>query len=146
MQTNKDPYKALGLSRDASQDDIRKAHRKLVRKYHPDANPEDPRAEGRFKEVQQAYEVLSDEKKRREYDEGPRTSSRGRSPGRPRSRESSSRPRTRAGGRAGVDTTYTSSGQASHDRGPLFSLGYLLGIALVTLVIALLVLLVLGLN
>jgi curved DNA-binding protein CbpA len=146
MQTNKDLYKLLGLPTEASQDDIQQAHRKLVRKYHPDANPEDPRAEGRFKEVQQAYEVLSDEKKRREYDEGPRTSSRGRSPGRSRSRESSSRPRTRAGGRAGVDTTYTSSGQASHDRGPLFSLGYLLGIALVTLVIALLVLLVLGLN
>jgi curved DNA-binding protein CbpA len=146
MQTNKDPYKALGLSRDASQDDIQQAHRKLVREYHPDANPEDPRAEERFKEVQQAYEVLSDEKKRREYDEGLRTSSRGRSPGRARSRESSSRPRTRAGGRAGVDTTYTSRGQAGHDRGPLFSLGYLLGIALVTLVIALLVLLVLGLN
>jgi curved DNA-binding protein CbpA len=106
MET-KDPYKALGLSRDASQDDIRKAHRKLVRKYHPDANPEDPRAEGRFKEVQQAYEVLSDEKKRREYDEGPRTSSRERSPGRSRSRESSSRPRTRAGGRAGGGTNYT---------------------------------------
>ena len=150
MQTNKDLYKLLGLPTEASQDDIQQAHRKLVREYHPDANPEDPRAEGRFKEVQQAYEVLSDEKKRREYDEGLRTSSRGRSPGRSRSRESSressSRPRTRAGGRAGVDTTYTSSGQAGHDRGPLFSLGYLLGIALVTLVVALLVLLVLGLN
>jgi DnaJ-class molecular chaperone len=107
MQTNKDPYKALGISREASQDDIRKAHRKLVREYHPDANPEDPRAEGRFKEVQQAYEVLSDEKKRREYDEGLRTSSRGRSPGRSRSRESSSRPRTRAGGRARGGTNYT---------------------------------------
>jgi len=110
MQTNKDPYKALGISREASQDDIRKAHRKLVREYHPDANPEDPRAEGRFKEVQQAYEVLSDEKKRREYDEGLRASSRGRS-GRARSRESSSRPRTRAGaragGRAGGGTNYT---------------------------------------
>jgi DnaJ-class molecular chaperone len=98
MQTNKDPYKTLGLSREASQDDIRKAHRKLVREYHPDANPEDPRAEGRFKEVQQAYEVLSDEKKRREYDEGPRTSSRGRSPGRPRAAASS---------RAGGGTNYT---------------------------------------
>src|ERR687890_309231 len=110
MQTNKDPYKALGISREASQDDIRKAHRKLVREYHPDANPEDPRAEGRFKEVQQAYEVLSDEKKRREYDEGLRASSRGGS-GRARSRESSSRPRTRAGaragGRAGGGTNYT---------------------------------------
>jgi curved DNA-binding protein CbpA len=144
MET-KDPYKALGLSRKASQEDIRKAHRKLVRKYHPDANPEDPRAGERFKKVQQAYEVLSDEKKRREYDEGLRTSSRG-SPGRSRSRESSSRPRARAGARAGVSTTYTSSGQVSRNRGPLFSLGYLLGIALVTLAVALLVLLVLGLN
>ena len=149
MQTNKDLYKLLGLPKEASQDDIQQAHRKLVREYHPDANPEDPRAEGRFKEVQQAYEILSDEKKRREYDEGLRASSRGRSGGarsRESSRESSSRPRTRAGGRGGVGTTYTSSEQASHDRGPLFSLGYLLGIALVTLVVALLVLLVLGLN
>jgi curved DNA-binding protein CbpA len=105
MET-KDPYKALGLSREASQEDIRKAHRKLVRKYHPDANPEDPRAGERFKKVQQAYEVLSDEKKRREYDEGLRTSSRG-SPGRSRSRESSSRPRTRASGRTAGGTTHT---------------------------------------
>jgi len=105
MET-KDPYNALGLSREASQEDIRKAHRKLVRKYHPDANPEDPRAEERFKEVQQAYEVLSSEKKRREYDEGLRTSSRG-SPGRSRSRESSTRPRAGAGGRTGEGTTHT---------------------------------------
>ena len=95
MET-KDPYNALGLSREASQDDIQQAHRKLVRKYHPDANPEDPRAEERFKEVQRAYEVLSDEKKRREYDEGLRTSP-GRSSGRPRSRESASSRRARAG-------------------------------------------------
>jgi curved DNA-binding protein CbpA len=91
METE-DPYKVLGLSRDSSQDDIRKAHRKLVRKYHPDANPEDPRAEVRFKEVQQAYEVLPNEQKRREYDKGLRTSSRGRS-GRP--------PRARPGGSTG---------------------------------------------
>jgi curved DNA-binding protein CbpA len=96
MET-KDPYKALGLSRDASQEDIRKAHRKLVRKYHPDANPGDDSAEQRFKKVQQAYEVLSDEKKRREYDEGLRTSP-GRSSGRPRSRESASGRRARAAG------------------------------------------------
>jgi curved DNA-binding protein CbpA len=102
----KDPYKALELSRDASQEDIRKAHRKLVRKYHPDANPEDLRAEARFKEVQQAYEVLSDEKKRREYDQGLRTSSRG-SPGRSRSKESTTRPRARAGGRTAGGTTHT---------------------------------------
>ena len=70
MQSTKDLYKLLGLSREASQDDIRKAHRKLAREYHPDANPEDPRAEERFKEVQQAYEVLSNPHKRREYDQG----------------------------------------------------------------------------
>src|SRR5215217_9535658 len=101
MQVSKDLYKLLGLSRNASEEEIRKAHRKLVRKYHPDTNPEDLQAEERFKEIQQAYEVLSDEKKRREYDEGLRTSSRG-SPGRARSRESSressSRPRARAAG------------------------------------------------
>jgi curved DNA-binding protein CbpA len=106
MET-KDPYKLLGLPREASQEDIRKTHRKLVRKYHPDSNPEDPRAEERFKEVQQAYEVLSDEKKRQEYDEGLRTSSSRGSPGRPRSRGSSSRPRTRAGARAEGGTTHT---------------------------------------
>ena len=105
MET-KDPYNALGLSREASQDDIQQAHRKLVRKYHPDTNPEDPRAEERFKEVQRAYEVLSDEKKRREYDEGLRTSSRG-SPGRSRSRESASRPRARADESTGGGTTHT---------------------------------------
>ena len=105
MET-KDPYKVLGLSREASQDDIQQAHRKLVRKYHPDANPEDPRAEERFKEAQQAYEVLSDEKKRREYDKGLRSSSRG-SPGRSRSRESASRPRARADESAGGGTTHT---------------------------------------
>jgi curved DNA-binding protein CbpA len=105
MQTT-DPYNALGLSREATQEHIRKTHRKLVRKYHPDANPEDPRAGERFKKVQQAYEVLSDEKKRREYDEGLRTSSRGSS-GRARSRESASRPRARADESTGGGTTHT---------------------------------------
>src|SRR5919112_6379233 len=68
MQNNKDLYQLLGLPTEASEDDIQRAHRKLVREYHPDANPEDPRAEERFKEIQQAYEVLSDDKKRREDD------------------------------------------------------------------------------
>ena len=88
MQNNKDLYQLLGLPTEASEDDIQRAHRKLVREYHPDANPEDPRAEERFKEIQQAYEVLSDDKRRREYDKRLYTSS----------TEASGRPDTRAAG------------------------------------------------
>src|SRR5215210_8688387 len=75
QKPSKDLYKLLELpTQEASQDDIRKAHRRLVLKYHPDANPHDPTATERFKQVQQAYEVLSDENKRREYDKRFRTS------------------------------------------------------------------------
>ena len=65
----KDYYAALGVPKDASAADIKKAYRKLARELHPDKNPGDPRAEARFKEVSEAYDVLSDEKRRREYDE-----------------------------------------------------------------------------
>ena len=85
MQTTTDLYKMLGIPRDATQHDIRKAHRKLVRRYHPDANPGDPSSEKRFKEIQRAYEVLSDPEKRCEYDMKRRASPRGSS-GRPRAR------------------------------------------------------------
>src|SRR5918993_37130 len=68
-----DLYKALEVSKEASQDEIRRSYRKLARKYHPAANPGDRAAEERFKEIQQAYEILSKPEKRREYDEGPRT-------------------------------------------------------------------------
>ena len=83
MQTTTDLYKLLGLPRDATQDDIRKAHRNLVRKHHPDANPGDRSSEEHFKEIQRAYEVLSDPEKRREYDKKRRASPTG-SPKRPR--------------------------------------------------------------
>jgi curved DNA-binding protein len=63
----KDYYKTLGVDRDASQDAIKKAYRKLARKYHPDVSDE-PDAESRFKEIGEAYEVLGDPEKRREYD------------------------------------------------------------------------------
>ena len=65
----KDFYKALGVTKDATADEIKKAYRKLARKYHPDANKGDAKAEERFKEISEAYDVLSDEKRRKEYDE-----------------------------------------------------------------------------
>ena len=64
----KDYYKILGVSRDASQDEIKKAYRKLALKYHPDKNPDDPTAEEKFKAANEAFAVLSDPEKRKKYD------------------------------------------------------------------------------
>lgn len=63
-------YKTLGVSKKASEDEIKKAYRKLARKYHPDRNPDDKEAEEKFKEISAAYDILGDPEKRKEYDEG----------------------------------------------------------------------------
>jgi DnaJ-class molecular chaperone len=95
VQASRDLYKLLGVPRESSQDDIRNAHRKLVRKHHPDANPGDQSAEERFKEIQQAYEILSNPERRQEYDRKLGASSR---------RGSSGGPHARASGMTGGET------------------------------------------
>ena len=65
----KDYYKVLGVSKNASADEIKKAFRKLARENHPDQNQNDPKAEQRFKDISEANSVLSDPAKRKEYDE-----------------------------------------------------------------------------
>ena len=64
----KDYYSTLGVDKNAAQEDIKKAYRKMAKKYHPDANPNDKKAEETFKEVSEAYEVLGDTDKRKKYD------------------------------------------------------------------------------
>src|SRR3982750_2379492 len=64
----KDYYNTLGIKKDAKADEIKKAYRRLARKFHPDVNPNDKSAEEKFKEVQEAYDILSDEKKRKVFD------------------------------------------------------------------------------
>ena len=65
----RDYYTVLGVNRDASEDDIKKSYRKLAMKYHPDRNSEDKQAEEKFKEAKEAYECLSDTRKRAAYDQ-----------------------------------------------------------------------------
>ena len=67
--SNKDFYETLGVARSASDEEIKKAYRKLAMKYHPDRNPDNAEAEAKFKEVQQAYDILSDKQKRSAYDQ-----------------------------------------------------------------------------
>src|SRR5260221_9764357 len=65
----RDYYTTLGLGRDATEEDIKKSYRKLAMKHHPDRNPEDKGSEDKFKEAKEAYEVLTDAKKRAAYDQ-----------------------------------------------------------------------------
>jgi len=67
--TKRDLYEVLGVNRDASEDDIKKAYRKLAMKHHPDRNPDSKESEDKFKEAKLAYEVLSDANKRAQYDQ-----------------------------------------------------------------------------
>src|SRR5438034_9685952 len=69
MAQTKDFYAVLGVSSNATQDEIKKAYRKLAKKYHPDANASDPKAAERFKEISEANNVLGDAEKRKQYDE-----------------------------------------------------------------------------
>ena len=69
MADKRDYYEVLGISKGASDDEIKKAHRKLAKKYHPDLNKDNPEAAEKFKELNEAYEVLSDKDKRAKYDQ-----------------------------------------------------------------------------
>jgi molecular chaperone DnaJ len=69
MAAKKDYYEVLGVNKDASSEDIKKSYRKLAMKYHPDRNPDNPKAEEQFKEAKEAYEMLSDDQKRGAYDQ-----------------------------------------------------------------------------
>jgi molecular chaperone DnaJ len=81
MATRPDYYKTLGVDKKATPEEVKKAYRKLARQYHPDRNPDDKKAETRFKEISQAYDVLGDPDKRKQYDSGSGPFATGAGPG-----------------------------------------------------------------
>lgn len=68
-ESKRDYYEVLGVSKNATADELKKAYRVLAKKYHPDANPGDKEAEAKFKEASEAYAILSDSEKRKQYDQ-----------------------------------------------------------------------------
>lgn len=124
MANPKDYYAVLGVSSTASAEDIKKQYRRLAKKYHPDANPNDPKAADRFKEISEAYQVVGDAEKRKQYDEMRRLGAFGGFPGGPRARPGAG-PRPGAGGApggAGADVRFQ-----DFDVGGLGGLGDLFG-------------------
>src|SRR5580692_10903765 len=81
MASRPDYYKTLGVDKKATPEEIKKAYRKLARKYHPDTNPGDKDAEAKFKEISQAHDVLGDPEKRKQYDSGSGAFASGGGPG-----------------------------------------------------------------
>ncbi len=102
MAASKDFYEVLGVSEKASSDEIKKAYRKLAKKYHPDANPNDPSAAERFKDLGEAYAVLSDAEKRKQYDQMRRLGAFGFGGGSGRSGSGSRRGSSPGGGSGGI--------------------------------------------
>jgi molecular chaperone DnaJ len=100
MAQSKDFYAVLGVSSTASSDDIKKQYRRLAKKYHPDANANDPKASERFKEISEAYQVLGDADRRKQYDDMRRMGAFGGfGPGGPRARGTAPPPGAGTGAR-----------------------------------------------